>query len=116
MALHKRVRQAGRKLVAHVREGRRAFQRRRDGGAHVRDSAIPSLDKQLSAVAGEVLAGNYVETPLELIRVIHLVGCSDEDLFRALSELCPQHRLAFTVHEHRVGRTAAKFVVFRLAV
>ena len=115
MAIHKRIRQAGRKLLAHVRAGRRALQGRRKDRKHTRNPAIPWLDKQLSAVAAEVLAGRYVETPLELIRVVHLVGCSDEDLFRVLMELCPQHDLAFTVHEHRVGRTTAKFVVFRLA-
>ena len=76
---------------------------------------LPGLDKKLKAVAAEVLAGRYVETPLELIRVVHLVGCSDEDVFRALSELCPRHGLAFTVHEHRVGLTTARFIVFRVA-
>ena len=95
---------------------RARLSRRRDDPKHARNQAIPGIDKQLSAVAAAVLAGRYVETPLELLRVVHLVGCSDEDLFRALSELCPQHGLAFTVHEHRVGSTTAKFVVFRRAV
>ena len=119
MAIHKRVRQAGRKLLAHVRGHGQAVRarisRRRKDPKHARNPALPGLDKQLSAVAAEVLAGRYVETPLELIRVIHLVGCSDEELFHALGELCPQHGLAFTVHEHRAGRTTAKFVLFRLA-
>ena len=101
MALHKRIRQAGRKLLANVRKHSRGVRarlsRRRKDQKHARNQAIPELDKQLAAVAAAVLAGSYVETPLELIRVVHLVGCSDEDVFRALSELCPQHGLAFTV-------------------
>lgn len=115
MAIHKRIRQAGRKLLANVRKHGRGVRarlsRRPKDRKHARNPAIPGLDKQLSAVAAEVLAGRYVETPLELIRVVHLVGCSDEDVFRALGELCTQHGLAFTVHEHPVGRTTARFVV-----
>ena len=72
MALHKRVRQAGRKLVVHVREGRRALQRRREDRKHARDSDADRIDRRLSEIAAEVRAGNVYSVPWELFRFIAL--------------------------------------------
>lgn len=117
MAVRKRIRQAGRKLLAHVRGHGQAVRarlpRRRKDQKHTRDSQVYRLDQQVAAIAAEVLAGRYIETPLELIRIIHLDGCTEEDALRALEAVCPQHGVTFLVQEHRVGPTTTKVVVFR---
>ena len=72
MAVHKRVRQAGRRLVTHVREGRRALQARRKDRGHARDSAADRINQRLSEIAAEVRAGNVYSIPWELFRFVAL--------------------------------------------
>src|SRR5688572_31984103 len=72
MAIHKRVRQAGRKLVAHVRERRRALQGRRKDRKHTRDSDADRIDRRLSEIAAEVRAGKLYQVPWELFRFVAL--------------------------------------------
>ena len=72
MAVHKRVRQASRKLVAHVRAGRRALQGRRENRRHGRDSDADRINQRLSEIAAEVRAGNVYSVPWELFRFVAL--------------------------------------------
>jgi hypothetical protein len=51
MAVHKRIRQAGRTLLAHVRERGHALQRRRSGRGHARGPAKHGIDERLAAPA-----------------------------------------------------------------
>lgn len=48
-----------------VRQFAHVYRDGREDRKHARNPAILGLDKQLSSVAAEVLAGRYVETPLE---------------------------------------------------
>lgn len=57
------VRQAGRKLVAHGREGRRVLQRRRAHRKHLGDSDADRVNQRLHEIAAEVRAGNVYSVP-----------------------------------------------------
>jgi hypothetical protein len=84
MAVHKRIRKAGGKLLAHVRGAGRTLQRRREGGRLARDQARDRLDERLAAIAAEVLAGKYYECAWELMRFGHFPGMSHEEAAGAL--------------------------------
>ena len=72
MALHKRLRETSRKLVAHVREGRRVLQGRREDRRHARDSDAARIEQRLHEIAAEVRAGNVYQVPWELFRFVAL--------------------------------------------
>jgi len=75
-----------------------AYRRSRKDRRHSRSPQIPGLDKQRSAVATAVLAGRYVETSLELLRVVHLNGCTEYEVLQALGEALPAawHHISFS--------------------
>jgi len=77
MAIRKRVRQAGRKLLAHVRRGREVVQRRRKSRALARSASALGLDGQLHALATEVLKGKPVECSWDAFLMVHFPELSD---------------------------------------
>jgi hypothetical protein len=88
MAVHKRVRQAGRKLVAHVRRAGQAIKRRRAGTVDAGDPEVSRLDERLQPLAKHVREGRFFESPWQLIRFRSLEGISDEDAVRTIAAWC----------------------------
>lgn len=84
MAVHKRVRKAGRKLLAHVGRVRRKLQGRRKGAGDDGATQASALNERLSALAAYVLKGEHYECNWELFRFGHLKGMDDEEAIRAL--------------------------------
>ena len=93
MAVHKRIRQAGRKLVAHVRAGRRALQGRRKDRRHGRDSDADRINQRLSEIAAEVRAGNVYSVPWELFRFVALRQAPHEQAAVMLAAWCASEGL-----------------------
>ena len=83
-----KLRQAGRKLLAHVRRGRQAIQRRRAGAVDPRDSEVSRLDERLQPLAEHVRAGRFFESPWQLVRFGNLQGISDEEAVPTLGAWC----------------------------
>ena len=72
MAIHKRIRQASRKPVAHVRRDSQGLQRRREDRRHGRGSDADRIKQRLSEIAAEVRAGKVYQVPWELFRFVAL--------------------------------------------
>jgi hypothetical protein len=95
MAIHRRIRQAAKNALSAHR-GRRARKVARPGKGRelVRDPEADRIDRRISGLAAEVLAGKHVECPWELFRVQHLPGWEHEDVAAALCawSYAPRHQ------------------------
>jgi hypothetical protein len=71
--MHRRARQAGKKLLAKVRgygaTVRARLSGRRKAPEHLGSQAPPGIDQRLAELEAAVLAGQRVERPWEIIRV-----------------------------------------------
>jgi hypothetical protein len=114
MAVHKRLRKTGRKLLAHVRRGRQALQRRGKGRGDAGDPHSLWLDESLSDLAGYVSAGNHFESPWQLFRFGQLKGISDEEAVPAVAAWCKRQGLQMSFVERRVRHVGVLFLVLKV--
>jgi hypothetical protein len=114
MAIHRRARQAGRKIVAHVRGAGRALQRRPKDRGDVGDPQASALDERLSALAAHIDAGRYYESPWQLFCYGHLKGLSDEEAVKALAAWCKRQGLEMSFVTRRVGSVHVVCLVLKL--
>ena len=107
MAVHRnrraKLRQAGRKLLAHVRRGRKAIQRRRASAVDAGDPEISRLDERLQPLAEHVREGRFFESPWQLIRFGNLQGVSDEDAVQTLAAWCKRQGFEMSFVTRQVG-------------
>jgi len=81
--------------------------RSRDGRELARDRQSEKVDQRLSQVAGEVLAGNYYESPWELFRLQYFSGWEHDRVAGALVKWSARHGFIVrfglrTVHDKAV--------------
>ena len=81
MAIHRRIRKAARNVLAHDRGHGQGVRPRLQGRGKDRRLAgsqeESGLDKRLSAVAAEVIAGRRVEVSWVAFRIVHFPGTDD---------------------------------------
>src|SRR5688572_22624623 len=102
MAIHRRARQAGRKVVAHVRGAGRALQRRRKDRGDARDPEASAIDQRLSALASAIHAGQHYECAWRIFCYGHLKGMSDEEAVKALAAWCKRQGLEMSFATRRI--------------
>jgi hypothetical protein len=98
-----KLRQAGRKLLAHVRRGRQAIQRRRTSAGDARDSEVSRLDERLQPLAKHVREGRFFESPWQLVRFRNLQGISDEDAVQTLAAWCKRQGFEMSFVSRQIG-------------
>jgi hypothetical protein len=113
MAVHKRVQQAGRKLLAHVGGAGRKLQRRRKNRRDAGDPDASGLDERLSALAAHIAAGNYFESPWQLFCYRQLKGLSDEQAVKALAAWCTRQAIEMRFQESKVRGLEVMMLVLR---
>ena len=118
MAVHRnrraKLRQAGRKLLAHVRRGRKAVQRRRAGAVDAGDPEISRLDERLPPLAEHVRSGRYFESPWQLIRFRSLEGVSDEEAVQTLAAWCKGQGFEMSFVTRQVGSVHTVCLVLKV--
>jgi hypothetical protein len=89
MAVYKRIRQAGRKLLAHDRghgpRVRARLQGRDKGRRHARDQETAGIDERLAALGTYIRAGNLYECAWQLLKHGHFKGMEDKAAALALA-------------------------------
>jgi hypothetical protein len=115
MAIHRRVRQAGRKVVAHVRRAGRALQGRRKDRGNAGDPKARALDERLHALAAYIRANRYYESPWQLFCYGQFKGLSDEDAMLELAAWARRERIAVKVEVRIVRQAEVVYLILRSA-
>lgn len=113
MAVHKRVRKAGRKLLAHVRRGRQALQGRRASTGDDGDAEALALDQRLHALATAIRAGQYYEGPWQTFCFGQFKGLDDEQALKQLAAWARRHQITIGFEERKARGVDVLYLVLR---
>ena len=114
MTIHKPVRQAGRKLIAHVRRAAGALQGRRANREGSAAQSARALDERLHALGAAVFAGQYYECAWQTFCLGYLKGLTDEEAVEALAAWCQRHGIAMRFRDRRVRGVGVVVLVLLL--
>ena len=113
MAIHKRIRQAGRSVGAHSRKRGRALQRRDARRSDARDPQAHRTDQRLAALAAAVRVDRCFESSWDLLRHGLFRDLTYEEARAKLGAWCRRQQIAAEFEIRKVRDTEVVFVMLR---